>query len=89
MAQARGIQNLHVKGDVELIVCQVKDQYQARNDRLRHYRDLAWGYIKLFDAFNISTFPRELNDRADALVVSTTLLLPHQDFEDNIYVIFI
>lgn len=41
MAQARGIQKLNVKGDAELVVCQIKGQYQARNDRLRHYRDLA------------------------------------------------
>lgn len=41
MAQIKGIQNLHVKGDVELVVCQVKGQYQARNDQLRHYRDLS------------------------------------------------
>ena len=57
MAQAKGIQNLHVKGDVELVACQVKGQYQARNYRLRQNCDLAWDYIKLFSAFNIAVIP--------------------------------
>ena len=34
MAQIKEIKNLHVKGDVELVVCQVKGQHQARNGPL-------------------------------------------------------
>ena len=41
MAQDRRTQNLHIKGHIELVVCQIKGQYEVRNDQLRLYHDLA------------------------------------------------
>lgn len=32
IVQDKGIRNLHVKGDVELVICEVKGQCQIRND---------------------------------------------------------
>lgn len=36
----RRIKNLHAQGDDKLVVCQVRNIYQTRNERLKHYRNL-------------------------------------------------
>jgi hypothetical protein len=62
-----------VFGDVELIVHQVKNLYQAKHPRLRTYKNEFWDLIdNFFLAFNISFVPREENAMADSLVVSAS-----------------
>jgi ribonuclease HI len=64
------IKALIVFGDVELIVHQVKNLYQAKHPRLRAYRNEVWDMIdSFFLAFNISFVPREENSVADSLAV--------------------
>ncbi|XP_059067600.1 uncharacterized protein LOC131858387 [Cryptomeria japonica] len=87
VALKRGIRNLHAQRDAELIVCQVRNIYQTKNDRLKHYRNLVWENIEDFDSFNISVVPREYNDRADSLAISATSLIPHLDFGQDKYII--
>ncbi|KAH9329258.1 hypothetical protein KI387_001366, partial [Taxus chinensis] len=76
-AKERGIKNVKVKGDVELVVNQVKRIYQVKNESLRHYRNVVWDNIKEFDAFSIESIPRAQSDMADSLAVSASLMLPH------------
>jgi ribonuclease HI len=72
-AKDMNIEELVVFGDVELIVHQVKNMYQAKHPRLRTYRNEVWDLIdNFFSAFNISFVPREENTMADSLVVSTS-----------------
>lgn len=80
VAKKKGIKNLHAQGDAELIVCQVRNIYKTRRDRLRHYHNQVWDLIKAFDAFDISVVSHEFNDRADSLAISATSLVPHKDF---------
>lgn len=40
VSQQKGIKNLHAQGDAELIVYHIINIYQARSERLRHYRNL-------------------------------------------------
>lgn len=63
----------------------MRNVYTVKNDRLRHYRNRVWDELEFFDAFLIEAIPRDQNSRADSLVVSASLLLPHPDFKDNSY----
>jgi ribonuclease HI len=54
------IEEISVLGDVELIVQQIKNIYQAKHPRLRSYRNEVWDLVDIFFlAFNISFVPRE------------------------------
>ncbi|KAH9324492.1 hypothetical protein KI387_004670, partial [Taxus chinensis] len=86
-AKERGIKNLKVQGDAELVVNQVKRIYQVKNERLRHYRNAVWDIIEEFDAFSIGAIPRAQNDMADSLAVSASLMLPHPGLKTNKYTI--
>jgi ribonuclease HI len=72
-AKDMGIEELVVFGDVELIVHQVKNVYQAKHPRLRTYRNEVWDLIdNFFSAFNISFIPREENTMVDSLAISAS-----------------
>jgi hypothetical protein len=59
-----------VFGDVELIVQQIRNAYQAKHPQLRSYRNEMWDLIdNLFSAFNISFIPREENTLVDSLAI--------------------
>jgi ribonuclease HI len=65
-----GIEEIYVFGDVELIIQQIRNIYQAKHPRLRSYRNEVWDLIdSIFLAFNISFIPRGENIVADSLVV--------------------
>jgi ribonuclease HI len=67
------IEELAVFGDVELIVHQVRNLYQAKHPRLRAYRNEVWDLVdSFFLDFNISFVPREKNSMEDSLVVSAS-----------------
>jgi ribonuclease HI len=70
VAKDMGIEEISVFGDVELIVHQVRNIYQAKHPRLRSYRNERWDFIdNFFLAFNISFIPREKNIMADSLAI--------------------
>jgi hypothetical protein len=74
-AREMEIQEIAVFGDAELVVQQIRSAYQAKNPRLRNYRNEAWDLIEnFFSSFNISFIPREDNAVADSLAVSASLL---------------
>jgi ribonuclease HI len=58
-ARKLNIQHLIVYGDVELIVKQVRQEYQEKCPRMRSYRNCAWDLIEnFFLSFNIHAIPR-------------------------------
>jgi hypothetical protein len=66
-------EDLAMFGDVELIVHQVINLYQAKHPRLRDYRNEVRDMIdSFFFDFNISFVPREENTMEDSLFVSTS-----------------
>ena len=67
MASKHNIRNLHVIGDLELIVQQVKAAYASKNKRLKQYRNAIWDEIEAFDAFGITSMDRSNNKMADLL----------------------
>jgi ribonuclease HI len=71
------IKHLIVYGDVELIVKQIKQQYQAKHPRMRSYRNCAWDLIEFFFlSFNIHVIPRLHNQQADSLAKVATNFIP-------------
>jgi len=75
-AKDRGIKNLKVFGDADLIIQQVNKTFQAKHPRLRAYRDEVWRVKVFFDFFYISYIPRAQNQLVDSLVVSAILFIP-------------
>jgi ribonuclease HI len=76
VAKEMGIREMAVFGDVELIIQQVKNVYQAKHPRLKSYMNEVWNLIdNFFSAFNISFVPREDNASADSLAVSASLFM--------------
>jgi ribonuclease HI len=54
-AKDMGIDKLSVFGDSELIIHQIKNIYQTKQQRLKQYRNEVWDYVdNLFLAFNIT-----------------------------------
>jgi hypothetical protein len=72
------IEHLIVYGDAEIIVKQIKQQYQAKNPRMRSYKNYASDLIEnFFSSFNIHSIPRMENQQADSLAKDVaTFVLP-------------
>jgi hypothetical protein len=74
-AKERGIEEVAVFGDAELIIQQVKNASWAKHPRLRGYKNEVWDLIDNFvSTFNISFIPRRENTLVDSLAVSASLL---------------
>jgi ribonuclease HI len=71
------IKHMIVFGDVELIVKQIKQQYQAKHPRLRSYRNCSWDLIEnFFWSFNIHSIPRMKNQQAHSLAKAPATFVP-------------
>jgi len=57
-AKDRGIRNIKVFGDADLIIQQVNKTFQAKHPRLKAYRYEVWRLKDSFDNFYISYIPR-------------------------------
>jgi ribonuclease HI len=72
-AKDLGIIEIPMFGDVELIVHQIRNIYQAKHPQLRSYINEVWDLVdSFFLDFNISFVPREDNAMADSLAASTS-----------------
>ena len=74
-----GVKLLSIKGDLDLVVSQVKNKFACWFDRLRRYRNAIWDSMEFFDALDIVAIPRELNSKADSLAVAASTLMPSED----------
>ena len=75
----RGIKLLNIKGDSDLIISQVKNIFACKSKRLKRYRNAIWSTMEFFDALNLTAIPREMNSKADALVVADSTLQLSED----------
>ena len=67
-AKDMAIDCLAVFGDSELVINQVRNIYQAKQQRLKQYMNEVWDLIdNFFLAFNLSFIPREHNQKADSM----------------------
>ncbi|WP_247729373.1 ribonuclease HI [Halovivax limisalsi] len=69
LAAARefGFDELHCRGDSELVVKQVRGEYDTNDPELREKRVTVREHLSAFDEWTIEHVPREVNDRADEL----------------------
>lgn len=63
-----GFDELHIRGDSELIVKQIRGEYDVNDPTLREYRIDVMSALQAVDRWDVQHVPREANDRADALV---------------------
>jgi len=66
-ARDYGYDEVHIRGDSELIVKQVTGEYGVNDPDLREYRVTVRELLREFDDWTISHVPREINERADDL----------------------
>ncbi|HSB37627.1 MAG TPA: ribonuclease HI family protein [Gaiellaceae bacterium] len=67
-ALERGIEELEVVSDSELLVKQMRGEYKVRNETLRELVDEAQALERRFDAVRYTAVRREHNELADRLV---------------------
>ena len=62
-----GLSEADVRGDSELVVKQLRGEYDVNDPTLRELRARARELLTEFDRWSIEHVPREINDRADEL----------------------
>jgi ribonuclease HI len=67
VARDCGLSEVDVRGDSELIVRQVRGEYDTNDPELRERRVRALELLEEFDRWSVAHVPREVNDRADRL----------------------
>jgi len=63
-----------VYGDFELVIKQVKGEYQAKHPRMRAYQNAVLDILKLFSDYTLTCVPRIQNSIADALAKAASNL---------------
>jgi hypothetical protein len=64
--------NINIYGDSEMVIMKVQRSYQAKNPRLRSYRNLVLDLLEEFKEYHFIVIPSKENVAANALVVSAT-----------------
>ncbi|EMA00888.1 ribonuclease HI [Haloarcula vallismortis] len=67
VARNYGFDDVHIRGDSELIVKQVRGEWDTNDPELRENRVRVRELLTDFDDWQIEHVPREINDRADEL----------------------
>jgi len=62
-----GFDEAHIRGDSELIIKQIRGEWNTNDPELREKRVRARELLMEFDDWQIEHVPREINDRADEL----------------------
>jgi ribonuclease HI len=75
------VKELKVFGDSEIIVRQVRNTIHCNSPHLKNYQQEVHRLIEHFEAFNITTIPREKNILVDSLATTASRLSPLEDYE--------
>ncbi|XP_027182223.1 uncharacterized protein LOC113780640 [Coffea eugenioides] len=67
LARRLGAQQIHVRSDSQLVVCQVLGEYEAKDETMQRYLSKVHQLTAYFESFEILRIPRSQNRRADAL----------------------
>ena len=67
---------LKIFGDAYIIIQQVNNTFQAKNVRLKAYKDEVWKIRDSFMFFELSYIPRAMNHIADSFTISTSMFIP-------------
>ena len=75
-SKVMGIMCIKIFGDVDLIIQQVNNTFQAKNVILKAYIDEVWKFRDSFIFFELPYIPRAMNHLADSLVVFASMFVP-------------
>jgi len=77
--KSRGIQKLIVIGDSELVISQLRETFDTKDEKLKPYKERVTHMLKGFDDMSLRAFHRSFNDVANTLAVaaSTSTIIPH------------
>jgi ribonuclease HI len=78
-ALAKGVKQLVIMGDSELVVKQVKGQYACHDPGLSDYRKRVWSLIDQLDAVDLKCISRRHNMIADSLAVEAGNIEPPEE----------
>jgi ribonuclease HI len=79
-AKNMNIKELVVLGDSELVILQIRNVYQKKQQRLKKYRIEVWDLTEnFFVTFNISFIPTIANQREDSLALAASNCIPPID----------
>jgi ribonuclease HI len=67
-----GAKQIMVRGDLELIIKQIKGEYATKHPQPRAYRNVVLDALKCFTEVDLQVMPRAHNILADGLATSTT-----------------
>ena len=67
LSKSMGIKNLIIKSDSQLIVGQVKGEYEAKENRMKKYLTVVKNLLMQFKKVELLQIPREENEAADHL----------------------
>ncbi|XP_019175767.1 PREDICTED: uncharacterized protein LOC109171093 [Ipomoea nil] len=67
LAQALQARNLKIRSDSRLVVGHVNNQFEAREDRMRQYRDVVQRLLASVERWELAQIPRTDNGEADLL----------------------
>ncbi|VFQ61181.1 unnamed protein product [Cuscuta campestris] len=67
LAASLKAERIQVRCDSKLIVGHVTGEFEAKDERMKRYRDTALEFLKAFGAYRIEQVPREENAEADIL----------------------
>lgn len=65
-ALEKGFQRVHVRGDSQLVCCQIQGKWKTKNENMANLCKVAKELAKKFVSFAIEQVPREFNSDADA-----------------------
>ncbi|XP_027155826.1 uncharacterized protein LOC113756302 [Coffea eugenioides] len=77
IAHQMGVTAIRVRSDSQLVVYQVRGEYEAKEYVMKKYLAKVQEAIKLFNLFEIERVPRSQNKRADALSKLTSSSFAH------------
>jgi ribonuclease HI len=66
-----GAKQIMVRGDLELIIKQIKGEYATKHTQPRSYRNVVLDALKCFTEVDLQVMPRGHNILADGLATST------------------
>lgn len=69
-----GTKRISVYGDSELVIRQVKGEYQAKHTRMRAYKNAVLDILKMFPAYTLIAVPRSQNIIVDSLAIAVSNL---------------
>ena len=68
LAKEMKVESLDIFSDSHLVVCQINEEYQAREEKMAAYLRRAQELLRSCSSFTICQIPRSQNAEADALV---------------------